>query len=102
MEVCNDEATRQGIQGLLPDHALQDFQYRVPAAIPRTQEEDAGMTARREAADIGKVQVQRDEEPAFRNRPLPDHGIGCAAESLVSHTLGREAYRLQEGHMRLR
>lgn len=96
------EATRQGIQGLLQHYAPEDFQDCIAAAVPRTQQKYARMTAGRESADISKVQIKREEQSAFCNRPLPDQGIVRPAETLIRHALGGVARCIQEVHVRLR
>jgi hypothetical protein len=88
IDVRDHEATRQVVQRLFLEDAFEDFQDGIAATAPRTQEKYPRMTAGREMADIRKVQVESQEQPAFRNRPLPDHGIVCAAETFVRHALG--------------
>lgn len=102
IDVGDHEATCQGIQGLFLHHAAENIQDRIAAAVPRTQQKDARMTAGGKSADIGKIQVEREEEPAFRNRPLPNRGIVRSVEPFIRHTLGGIARSIQEVNMRLR
>lgn len=102
MNVGNNKATRQGVQWLFLYHAPEYFQDTVAAAIARTQKEDARMTAGRQTANISKIQVEREEHSAFRNRSLPDHRIIRSAETLFRHAIGGIARVIQEIHMRLR
>jgi hypothetical protein len=101
VDVCDNKAPSQRVQGLFLDHALEDVQHGIAAATARPQQNYRGMTAGREAADIGEVQVERDKEPTFRNRAVPDRGVVCAAESFVRHALGGIAGPVQEVGMGL-
>jgi hypothetical protein len=81
---------------MVSDHPFQDCLNGITAAVPSTQEEKAWMAAGRKTAHIGEVEIEGDEETAFRNRSLPHHGILGAAQSLVGGAVRGVASRFQE------
>ena len=68
-----------------PMHESEDGGFVLPL---RPKNNDPGVVCRRVCPDVGEIQVQRDQDPAFRSRPDRYRRIVRTRQALIGNRIG--------------
>lgn len=84
----HDEGALPGFDRLALEDGIDSTDQCLSAWRAKSHEQEPFVRARRETADVGKVQILRDEEAPICLGRRPDIGVGLSRQTFLRNGIG--------------